>query len=56
MKKMVLIILSDMQIDCGAAKTDNNVMFEMMKEKYRSAGMNTVYKQPYTLPHIIFWN
>ena len=56
MEKLKLIILSDMQIDCGADKTDNNVMFEMMKEKYRSAGMATVYKQPYTLPHIIFWN
>ena len=56
MEKMILIILSDMQIDYGMDKTDNNMMFEMMKERYRSAGMETVYKQPYPLPHIIFWN
>ena len=69
MKNMVLIILSDMQIDCAQNsqnyytdtlnKSQNNedkVMFEMMKQKYHNAGLRTIYKEPYELPHIIFWN
>ena len=56
MEKMVLIILSDMQIDYGKTPSDNEPMFEMMKEKYRLAGLKTHYQQPYKLPHIIFWN
>ena len=56
MKNMSLIILSDMQIDYGMTSSDNTTMFEMMKEKYRAAGMETVYKQPFVLPHIVFWN
>jgi len=55
MKKMVLIILSDMQIDC-ATGGDNTHMFEMMKQKYHDGGLRSVYNQPYELPHIIFWN
>ena len=55
MNKMVLIILSDMQIDEGD-NNDNTTMFEMMKEKYYNAGLSTIYNQPYKLPHIIFWN
>ena len=54
MKKMTLIILSDMQIDSG--ETNNSVMFDMMKIKYHDAGLQTIYKTPYELPHIIFWN
>jgi Mg-chelatase subunit ChlD len=59
MKKMVLVILSDMQIDCANsdyAGISNDTMFNMMREKYRDAGLRTIYKQPYELPHIIFWN
>ena len=56
MKNINLIILSDMQIDYGMGRDDNTTMFEMMKGKYTSAGLETVYKKPYELPHIIFWN
>uniref|UniRef100_A0A6C0AXC6 DUF7788 domain-containing protein n=1 Tax=viral metagenome TaxID=1070528 RepID=A0A6C0AXC6_9ZZZZ len=56
MEKMVLIILSDMQIDYADNSNDNLTMFEMMKQKYHDAGIRTIYNQPYKLPHIIFWN
>ena len=56
MKDMTLVILSDMQIDKSSLPEDNNSMFLMMKKKYEEAGMNSVYKKPYTLPHIVFWN
>ena len=67
MKNMVLVILSDMQIDM--ANTDNTIewhiqiemdnmdtMFEMMKNKYHDAGLRTIHQEPYELPHIVFWN
>jgi hypothetical protein len=54
MREMVLIILSDMQIDY--ANTESSTMFEIMKQKYHDAGVRSIYKQPYELPHIIFWN
>lgn len=60
MKKMTLVILSDMQLENTQNKqnTQNtqNVMFNMMKIKYAEAGMRSVYLEPYTLPHIVFWN
>jgi len=61
MKEMVLIILSDMQIDCAqtnsnTSENDNTTMFEMMKNKYHDAGLRSIYNEPYELPHIIFWN
>ena len=67
MRQITLIILSDMQIDCAErdnymetntrTNTNNNeVMFEMMKQKYADAGLRTSYNKPYELPHIIFWN
>ena len=57
MKKTTLVILSDMQIDCAESNSVNNEpMFDMMKKKYHDAGLRTIYKKPYELPHIIFWN
>ena len=56
MKNMTLIILSDMQIDAAQDTNCNNTMFDTMEEAYREAGMRSLYKTPYELPHIIFWN
>ena len=33
-----------------------NIMFNIMKTKYMEAGMRSVYQEPYTVPHIVFWN
>ena len=54
MEDFVLIILSDMQIDYST--NNNQVMFDLMKSKYADAGMRTHHREPYTLPHIVFWN
>lgn len=57
MKNMVLVILSDMQIDYAeGTQKDYSPMFETMRKKYHDAGLKSIYKQPYELPHIIFWN
>jgi hypothetical protein len=51
---MVLVILSDMQMDCGD-RSNKQVLYDTMKTKYHNAGMK-VNGVPYTPPHILFWN
>ena len=48
---MVLVVLSDMQMDAG----DKQVLYDSMKEKYEVAGIRA-YGKPYKPPHILFWN
>ena len=51
---MVLVILSDMQMDAGD-QSDKKVLYDMMKAKYQEAGIR-VHGAPYKPPHILFWN
>jgi len=55
MQNFTLLICSDMQID--QCKTDySGAMFNRIEKKYADAGINSKYRTPYTLPHIVFWN
>ena len=51
---MVLVILSDMQIDQGD-KCDKQALYDTMKVKYVNEGIR-VNGVPYKPPHILFWN
>jgi hypothetical protein len=51
---MVLVVLSDMQIDEGD-KCNKNTLYNSIKEKYEEAGIR-VHGKPYKPPHILFWN
>jgi Mg-chelatase subunit ChlD len=51
---MVLVILSDMQMDSGD-KCNKQVLYDTMKSKYEAAGIR-VHGVPYKPPHILFWN
>ena len=51
---MVLVVLSDMQMDAGD-KCDKQVLYDTMKAKYEAAGIR-VHGKPYKPPHILFWN
>lgn len=51
---MVLVILSDMQMDYGDG-CNKQVLYETMKDKYEAAGIR-VHGTPYKPPHILFWN
>ena len=51
---MVLVILSDMQIDEGD-RTNKQTLYETMKAKYEAAGIR-VNGKGYKPPHILFWN
>jgi hypothetical protein len=51
---MVLVILSDMQID-KADKNDSKSMYQYIENLYKETGMR-VWGKPYKPPHILFWN
>jgi len=51
---MMLVILSDMQID-GGDNCDKDVLYQIMETKYAEAGVRSIGK-PYKPPHILFWN
>lgn len=52
---MVLVILSDMQIDQGDRKHKDKSMNDLIIREYAELGMN-VYGKPLRPPHILFWN
>lgn len=51
---MVLVILSDMQMDAGD-NCNKQSLYDIMKAKYEAAGIR-VHGKPYKPPHILFWN
>lgn len=51
---MVLVILSDMQMDSGD-DCDMDNLYSIMDTKYARAGIR-VHGAPYKPPHILFWN
>jgi hypothetical protein len=60
--KMVLVLLSDMQIDeCISIEQNNtgiepwSTLYERIKEKYAEVGKR-MYGSPFQVPHILFWN
>jgi hypothetical protein len=60
---MVLVLLSDMQIDAAEPDDDyhkngiqkREALYETINNKYAEAGMR-VHGKPYKPPHILFWN
>lgn len=52
-KEISLVILSDMMMD--QADAGYNSVYNMVEKRYADAGMK-VNGEPYTPPHIIFWN
>lgn len=51
---MVLVILSDMQMDVGDS-CNKDTLYNTMEKKYSDAGIR-VHGAPYKPPHILFWN
>lgn len=52
---MVLVILSDMQIDSSGNESISETMLSRIRRMYEEAGERTI-GAPYTPPHILFWN
>lgn len=52
---MTLVVFSDMQID--QASTENmETMMTNIEKMYENAGLSTIWKKPFQVPHILFWN
>ncbi|MCJ7802155.1 MAG: DUF2828 domain-containing protein, partial [Candidatus Marinimicrobia bacterium] len=51
---MILVVLSDMQMDQGDA-CDKQVLYDTMNAKYEAAGIR-VHGKAYKPPHVLFWN
>ena len=52
---MVLVILSDMQIDSADSNAHSETMWRKIERKYADAGRQSI-GVPYKPPHILFWN
>ncbi len=54
-QNLVLAIFSDMQID--QAYTDNRKTLQTrLKTMFELAGLETRHREPYPVPHILYWN
>jgi Mg-chelatase subunit ChlD len=51
---MILVILSDMQMDAGDG-CNKTALYDTMKEKYEAAGIR-LHGKAFKPPHILFWN
>jgi len=54
-KDMILVILSDMQIDEAERSGSRETMFTKISKLYKNVGMEH-YGEPLVPPHILFWN
>lgn len=52
---LILVILSDMQMDSADSESSSAPLFDNIKNKYREAGIRVCGK-PFTPPHIVMWN
>ena len=53
-KNLRLVILSDMQIDFADTKATS--LHHLIEKMFEEGGMQTIHKQPYKPPHIVYWN
>jgi hypothetical protein len=51
---MILVVLSDMQMDAGD-HCDKKALYDFMKSKYEAAGIR-LHGKAFKPPHILFWN
>ena len=52
---MVLVILSDMQIDAASEQDYGSVLQGRIKEEYATAGQR-MHGEDFLPPHLLFWN
>lgn len=53
---LTLAIFSDMQIDNAIGQKEFSVLYDNIKQMFEVAGLESVYKKEYNVPHILFWN
>ena len=55
-KRMVIAIFSDMQIDEASGDLKDLTLYEAIVKKYHDAGIKSTFNKPFEVPHILFWN
>lgn len=53
---LTLAIFSDMQIDEAIGQKSFSVLYDSIKQMFEVGGLESIYKKPYQVPHILFWN
>ena len=53
---LTLAIFSDMQIDEALGQKEFSVLYENIKQMFEVAGLESIFKKEYKVPHILFWN
>ena len=54
-KKLTLVVLSDMQIDAQGNESLTETMWQHIENKFHNFGIEAV-GEPYEVPNILFWN
>ena len=55
-KDLVLVILSDMQVnDVNELNKNNKILYDTIQSKFNETGIR-LYNKPFQVPHIVFWN
>ena len=56
-RNLIFAVFSDMQYDCSYHNAGIfDTAEEKIKKRFAEGGMNTKWRQPYEMPHILFWN
>jgi len=55
-EKMILVIFSDMQMDIAQGSINLTTMMENIRLLFSEAGMKSMWRKSYPVPHILFWN
>lgn len=55
-EKMILAVFSDMQMDVAQGSINMTIMMENIKLLFSEAGMKSIWRKPYPVPHILLWN
>ena len=55
-KKLTLVVLSDMDFDKGGAEEVFDAYHEQIEDIFKKAGLSTTHMREYPVPHIIYWN
>ena len=53
---LTLAIFSDMQIDQVIGQKEFSVLYDNIKQMFEVAGLESIFKKEYQVPHILFWN
>lgn len=55
-ENMILCVFSDMQFKSGSCHSDFDTMHKEVQKMFSTAGLESKYNKPYSVPHLVWWN